>query len=378
MENNNQKQQQQSDNSNKKESTNSGGNDDTPSTTSPPPKDIIHSDVCSICMDNVSMLDTTSFRLYTCCGKVIHTKCLNDLRGSKLSAETRNSCPMCRAPNVPAGSKEEIERLQRWTQRDRSWAQSCLGALYAQGLGVNRDPKRAFVLTKLAADQGHHIAQYNLGHWYAEGRGVIQSDELSFKFYKLAAECGHDDAQFQTGTCYYKGRGVDKSDTEACKFYKLAADQGYCIAQFALGSMYDHGRGVIQSDTLALKFFKLAAEQEVAKQEVANAKYNVGNYYYKGIGVEQSNAKAREWWTKAATQGQEEAIENLRILDKMEGTKTSSSSSSTIRFVNFSSSCAYCPNGWANIAVPITVNSNPKSSGCSTSLSFISDIDKNK
>ena len=37
----------------------------------------------------------------------------------------------------------------------------------------------------------------------------------------------------------------------------------------------------------------------------------------------------------------------------------------------FFSSCAYCPNGWANIAVPNTVNSNPKSSGCSTSFSFI-------
>tara|TARA_B100000780_G_scaffold38123_1_gene23733 strand:- start:546 stop:1193 length:648 start_codon:yes stop_codon:yes gene_type:complete len=48
---------------------------------------------------------------------------------------------------------------------------------------------------------------------------------------------------------------------------------------------------------------------------------------------------------------------------------------STIRFVIFFSSCAYCPNGWANIAVYITEKKNPKSSGCSTSLSFIySDI----
>ena len=97
----------------KKESTNSGGNDDTPSTSSSKPKDILHEDVCSICFDDVSMLDIDTFRLYTCCGKVMHRKCQDQLYGIKsLSHETRSSCPMCRAKNVASGSKEDIERLQ--------------------------------------------------------------------------------------------------------------------------------------------------------------------------------------------------------------------------------------------------------------------------
>jgi TPR repeat protein len=229
MENNNQKQQQQPDDSdsNKKESTNSGGNDDTSSTSSSKPKDILHDDLCSICFDDVSILDNKTFTIYECCGKAMHRKCYNQLANTQsLSIETRQSCPMCRAPNVAVGSKEQIERLQRWSQRNRSWAQFGLAGLYDRGLGVNKDPKRACKLLKLAADQGHHFAQFSLGIMYAKGRGVIQSDELSLKYYMLSAEQGHANAQFNVGAYYYNGRVVEQSDTEAREWFTKAAMQG--------------------------------------------------------------------------------------------------------------------------------------------------------
>jgi len=184
MNNNNQKQQQQPDNSdsNKKESTNSGGNDET-STSSSKPKDILHEDLCSICFDDVSILDIHSFTICTECGKVMHKKCDIQLMNAKgLSAETRNSCPMCRATIVALGSKEQIERLQKWSQLGKAWAQSQLGGLYRRGRGVNIDPKMACKWYKLAADQGHHNAQFNLGLMYKKGEGVIQSNELAFLY----------------------------------------------------------------------------------------------------------------------------------------------------------------------------------------------------
>ena len=123
MENNNQKQhrfvartfatitqQQPSDSdANKKESTNSGGNDDAPSTSSSQAKDILHDDLCSICFDDVSLMDIETFHRCYECGKAVHVKCFKRLLGAKgLSAETRNSCPMCRAKTVDSGSKEWI------------------------------------------------------------------------------------------------------------------------------------------------------------------------------------------------------------------------------------------------------------------------------
>ena len=43
----------------------------------------------------------------------------------------------------------------------------------------------------------------------------------------------------------------------------------------------------------------------------------VGVYYANGIGLTQSYTKAKEWWTKAAEPGNEDAIYNLKELDKM-------------------------------------------------------------
>jgi len=59
MDNNNQKQKQRQDDvdptSNENEVTEH--EETATSSTAPPPKDVLHSDVCSICMDDVSMLD---------------------------------------------------------------------------------------------------------------------------------------------------------------------------------------------------------------------------------------------------------------------------------------------------------------------------------
>ena len=120
MEHTDNQKQHQRDDDNDKESTSSSGNDGGSSTSSKP-KDILHDDVCSICFDDVSMLDITTFTICTQCGKVMHMKCSGDLLGAKgVSIETRNSCPMCRAPDVATGSKEYIERLQKWSLRKKS------------------------------------------------------------------------------------------------------------------------------------------------------------------------------------------------------------------------------------------------------------------
>jgi TPR repeat protein len=225
--NNNQKQKQHQDDAGPNSNAESTDHEETAtSSISPPPQVVYHSDVCSICQEDVCMLDTTTFRQYTCCGKVIHTKCLNDLHGSKLNRETKNSCPWCRAKIQAAGSKEDIRRLRKWSQKKKRWAQCILAERYSQGIGVPQDDKRACVLWKLAADKDHHRAQYNLGNMYAAGRGVIQSDALCFKYNKLSAIQGHANAQLNVGSSYYTGRGVDQSKKKGREWWTKAAAQG--------------------------------------------------------------------------------------------------------------------------------------------------------
>ena len=61
---------------------------------------------------------------------------------------------MCRATYVPEGSKEHIERLQKWSLRNRPWAQFMLGNVYEIGRGVTKDQKRASELYKSQARFG--------------------------------------------------------------------------------------------------------------------------------------------------------------------------------------------------------------------------------
>ena len=63
--------------------------------------------------------------------------------------------------------------------------------------------------------------------------------------------------------------------------------------------------------TRQIKFQVLLFEQEGQ----ANAQFNLGVMFANGNGVNQSVAKAREWLTKAAAQGFEEAINGLKQLE---------------------------------------------------------------
>ena len=50
------------------------------------------------------------------------------------------------------------------------------------------------VLPRLAAGQGHAVAQYNLGVMYENGRGVRQDYVEAIKWYRLAADQGQAEA----------------------------------------------------------------------------------------------------------------------------------------------------------------------------------------
>ena len=58
------------------------------------------------------------------------------------------------------------------------------------------------------------------------------------------------------------------------------------------------------------------------KRGYADAQYSLGVMYYNGKGVDQSLTKAREWFTKAASQGDEAADNALKLLDELEGRTT--------------------------------------------------------
>lgn len=72
--------------------------------------------------------------------------------------------------------------------------------------------------------------------------------------------------------------------------------------------MYRNGDGIQQSDEKAVEWYSKAAEQGNA-----SAQCNLGYMYEEGRGVLQSNEKAKYWYTKAANQGERDALWVLHV-----------------------------------------------------------------
>ena len=111
---------------------------------------------------------------------------------------------------------------------------------------------------------------------------------------------------------YREGEGVIPSDKKMVQLLEMSANKGIAAAQYNLGNCHLYGiHGLVQSPKRAFSLFASAAEQGHAEGQS-----NLGMLYANGLGVDRSYAKAREWWTKAAAQGHEGAIGNLKMLTK--------------------------------------------------------------
>lgn len=74
-------------------------------------------------------------------------------------------------------------------------AEELIGVMYAMGLGVPRDPQRAFEWYLRASMKGHPGAQSGIGWYYEVGLGVPAPDLVrAYMWYTLSAIGGDPDA----------------------------------------------------------------------------------------------------------------------------------------------------------------------------------------
>jgi uncharacterized protein len=105
-----------------------------------------------------------------------------------------------------------------------------------------QDYARAREWYQKAADQVHHLAQFNLAQMFAHGQGMPKSDSVALMWIRRAAEGGDAGAQYNLGKRYSRacaiGSEMDASEsrTEAYKWFTLAAAQKYRDAQLRADS----------------------------------------------------------------------------------------------------------------------------------------------
>ena len=105
------------------------------------------------------------------------------------------------------------------------------------------------------AEQGIPLAQSVLGYMYNEGIGVPQDYKESVKWYRKAAEQRFAEAQLNLGLMYVKGQGVLQDYVMAHLYWNIAAVSG---DKNAIGN-----RGIIEESMTASQIEKA---QDLARE----------------------------------------------------------------------------------------------------------------
>lgn len=214
---------------------------------------------------------------------------------------------------------KEDERREAIALKDLSKADDIARELFkesAEGAHIYRPYRkecnfnhieRGLAILRNAAEKGNADAQFTLGAIYAGGRYdakdpyfMDSNDKFSYTmlggeidlkraayWYSLAAQQGHNTALNNLGQAYRKGAGVEQDMVKATELIKKAAEQGSPYAQLSYGDMFRDGEVC----------FRVVTDSIKGEAFIINAKPNI--------------RLAKEWWTKALKNGNEEAKERL-------------------------------------------------------------------
>jgi TPR repeat protein len=146
-------------------------------------------------------------------------------------------------------------------------AQDCIGAMYCEGLGVEKDETTAAGWYEKAADQGYAKAQNAIGAMYVNGVGVEEDRQKGLSYITKAAVQGLEVAQQNAYALYYaeaqegnipalhnvaymclNGWGGEAEPQSCMKLLEVAATNGYSKSAKALATIYKKGKYGVEID----------------------------------------------------------------------------------------------------------------------------------
>ena len=172
------------------------------------------------------------------------------------ASRSRSPSPRSMAAAFEAASREATTRPRspsgsRSRRRASARAQNNIGACFAEGLGVERDPTLAVGWLALAAEAQRsgrpaQSRRRSISRAKASSRTTRRAAEL----YRAAAEQGDAPAQDMLSWMLLEGEVVAPDYAEARRLAQLAAAQGIAASMTRLGMIFHNALGV-ERDALA-------------------------------------------------------------------------------------------------------------------------------
>jgi TPR repeat protein len=184
---------------------------------------------------------------------------------------------------------------RRIEEKNDPKAMTLLGELYADGLGVAKDDKKAAEWYKLAAARGDRAAIFALAMFKMTGRAGPADPPEAARMMAEAAKLGHIVAAYDLALLYMEGQAVPQSFSRAAELMRAAADAGNPQAQYALATFYKEGRGVTKNLDEAARLLGIAARSGHTESEI-----EYGIALFNGTGVAKNESAAVGYFLKAA------------------------------------------------------------------------------
>jgi tetratricopeptide (TPR) repeat protein len=163
--------------------------------------------------------------------------------------------------------KSAADCWRRYAAQGNPIAQTRLGTLLTE----ERDYDQAIKWFTKAAERNAAGAQSEMGRLYRDGLGVPQSYEEAIKWYRKAAEQGDWEAYASVGQLYNQGKGVPQNYEEAAFWY------GLVLKNYESGESFRPSGGPTDSEKNARDTYKSAVEKLTPEQS-ATVRKRVENW----------------------------------------------------------------------------------------------------
>jgi tetratricopeptide (TPR) repeat protein len=194
---------------------------------------------CPICFLPLSIyLDQSSF--YSCCSKVICNGCdyANELRDEQ--ENLKQKCPFCRHPKPDNQEEIDLNVMKRVAKNDPFALREAGTNRYKEG-----DYEGAIAYWTKAAEMEDTCAHYQLSNMYREGIGVERDDKKAIYHLEEAAIAGNPNARFNLACYEGRNRRIDR----AVKHLIIAANLGHDVSVQRLKMLY--AKSVVSKEDFA-------------------------------------------------------------------------------------------------------------------------------
>ncbi len=229
--------------------------------------DISHIGECPICCLPLS-IDITKSRMMSCCCKTICMGCdyANLMRENEQGLEHR--CAFCREP-VPKSQEEAEKQVMERVNKHDPAAMTHMGKHHDK----EGDYGKALEYWTKAAELGHVEANYCLGSLYYQGQGVEKDVKKAVYHLEQAAIGGHPGARGVLAVHEIKNGRMER----AAKHFIINANLGCDISLQQVKDLF--GKGVVSKDEYAdaLRGYQAAVDAtKSAEREEGEARYISG------------------------------------------------------------------------------------------------------